>query len=489
MADARDWTLLTDYYQLNMMYAHWRCGTHRTPAVFDLFFRHNPFGNGFTIAAGLETAVQYLENLRFHPGDLDYLRSLGVYDEAFLRLLAELRFTGDLDAMPEGTVAFPGEPLLRVTAPILEAQFIETALLNIIGHQTLIATKAARVVYAARGDRVLEFGLRRAHGPDAGLYGSRASLIAGCTATSNVLAGKVFGVPVAGTNAHAWVQFFDDELAAFRAWGRAFPQGLLLLVDTYDTLRSGLPNAIEAAREVVAAGGRFAGIRLDSGDLAYLSKQARAMLDAAGFPEAIIVASSDLDEYLIRDLKAQGARVDVWGVGTHLITAHDQPALGGVYKLAAVEDGGEFRPRIKVSENPAKVTNPGRKRAVRVYDSAGMAAGDLLLLEGEPLPVSGGRFHLVDPQHPWRRKAVAGFRVRDLLVPVFQGGRRVYELPALAAISAFCRQEQESFWDEYRRLVNPQEYPVDLSQGLWRLKNELLDRHAPPGPPATGGQG
>lgn len=475
--EPRDWTLLTDYYQINMMYAHWKCGTHGTRAVFDLFFRSNPFGNGFTVVAGLETALHYLENLRFRPADLDYLRSLGVYEEEFLHLLAGLRFTGDLDAMPEGAVAFPGEPLVRVTAPILEAQLIETALLNIINHQTLIATKAARVVNAAQGDKVLEFGLRRAHGPDAGLYGARASLIAGCTATSNVLAGKVFQLPVAGTNAHAWVQFFPTELEAFRAWGRAFPQGLMLLVDTYDTLRSGLPNAIRAAQEATAAGGRFVGIRLDSGDLAYLSKQARRMLDAAGFPDAIIVASSDLDEYLIRDLKAQGARVNAWGVGTQLITAHDQPALGGVYKLAAVVVDGEFQPRIKVSEDPAKVTNPGRKRPVRVYDKAGKAAGDLLLLEGEDLPVEGDRFVLTDPVYPWRRKTVEQFRVRDLLAPVYRSGRLVYDLPPLDAVRAFCRAEQESFWDEYRRLVNPQEYPVDLSRGLWELKNRLLEEH------------
>lgn len=471
----RDLSLLTDLYQINMMYAHWRAGTHLTPVVFDLFYRENPFGGGYGVAAGLETAVQYLENLRFAPEDLEYLASLGLYDREFLDALRELRFTGDVDAIPEGTLVFPGLPLLRLRAPVWQAHLVETALLNIIGHQTLIATKAARVVYAAQGDRVLEFGLRRAHGPDAGLYGARASIIAGCTATSNLLAGKAFGVPVAGTSGHAWVQFWGSDLEAFRAWARAFPGGVLLLVDTFDTLKSGIPAAIQVAREITAAGGKFLGIRLDSGDLAYLSKVARQMLDEAGFPDAIIVASSDLDEFLIRGLKAQGARVNVWGVGTRLITAWDKPALGAVFKLAAVAQGGAWSPRIKVSENPAKITSPGLKRAVRVYDEAegGKAAGDLLLLDDEELP-AGGPITLFDPNFPWKRKRVEKARARELLVPIFRGGQRVYDLPSLSAIAAYHKEELATFWDEYRRLVNPEVYPVDLSQRLWALKNRMV---------------
>nr|PZN41487.1 MAG: nicotinate phosphoribosyltransferase [Bacillota bacterium] len=463
-----------DLYQLNMAYAHFRNGTHETPVVFDLFYRANPFGNGYAIAAGLETAIEYLQGFRFTQDDLEYLRSLGLYDEDFLAYLRNLRFTGDVDAVPEGTVVFPNLPLLRVTAPVAQAHLVETALLNIINHQTLIATKAARVVQAAQGDKVLEFGLRRAHGPDAGLYGARASIIAGCEATSNLLAGKLFQIPVVGTHAHAWVQFFESEVEAFRAWARAFPASVLFLVDTYDTLRSGLPNALKVAREVEAAGGKFLGIRLDSGDLAYLSKVARKMLDEAGYPDALIVASSDLDEYLIRDLKAQGARVNVWGVGTNLITARDQPALGGVYKLAAAQVGSQMVPKIKVSDNPTKVTNPGVKKAVRIYEkSTGMAAGDLIMLADEPTP-TGPAITLFDPIHPWRRKTVEGFEARELLVPIFRGGELVYTPPPLGAIREYCRQELATFWDEYKRLVNPEIYPVDLSPALWKLKNEMV---------------
>lgn len=469
-----NWALLTDYYELNMAYAHFKNGTHETPVVFDLFYRSNPFGNGYAIAAGLETAMEYLYGLRFSPDDIEYLRSLQVYDEDFLAYLRDLRFTGDVDAIPEGTVVFPDLPLLRLAAPVAQAQIVETALLNIINHQTLIATKASRVVQAAEGAKVLEFGLRRAHGPDAGLYGARASILAGCESTSNVLAGKLFQVPIAGTNAHSWVQFFDSELEAFRAWARAFPRSVLFLVDTYDSLRSGLPNALKVAREVEAAGGKFVGIRLDSGDLAYLSKQARRMLDQAGFRDALIVASSDLDEYLIRDLKAQGACIDVWGVGTNLITARDQPALGGVYKLAAVEVGGRMVPKIKVSENPNKVTNPGVKKAVRIYErSTGKAAGDLIMLADEPTP-SGTSITLFDPVHPWRRKTVEDFTARELLVPIFRRGEPVYRPPSLKEIRAYVQQELETFWDEYKRLVNPEVYPVDLSPELWKLKNEMV---------------
>lgn len=471
----RDWTLLTDLYQLNMMYAHHKHGTADTPVACDLFYRTNPFGSGYAIAAGLEVAADYLERLRFRPADLEYLRSLQLYDEGFLTALAAFRFTGDVAAVPEGTPVFPGIPLMRVICPVFQAHLVETAVTNIVGHQTLIATKAARVVQAAAPSKVIEFGLRRAHGPDAGLYGSRAAVIAGCMATSNVLAGKSFHVQVAGTHAHAWVQFWGDERTAFRRWAEAVPGGALLLVDTYDTIKSGLPAAIQAARTIETAGGKFLGIRLDSGDLAYLSKQARQMLDDAGFPHAMIVASSDLDEYLIRDLKVQGARIDVYGVGTNLVTARDWPSLGCVFKLVAVQNGNGWEPRIKVSENPIKVTNPGIKKVVRIYENAtGKAAGDLLLLDDEPVP-AGESITLFDPHFPWKRKTVENFTARELLVEVFRQGERVYHSPPVDQLQADSAAELARFWEEYRRLVNPETYPVDLSPALWQLKNHMLE--------------
>jgi nicotinate phosphoribosyltransferase len=470
-----DWALLTDLYQLNMAYAHFRQHTGDTRVVSDLFYRSNPFGGGYAVAAGLATAIEYLEQLRFSEADVVYLASLDLYDQAFLDFLRDYRFAGDVAAVVEGTLVFPALPLLRVTADVISAHLVETALTNIIGHQTLIATKAARIVQAAAPGRVLEFGLRRAHGPGAGLLGARASVIGGCMATSNVLAGKLFGAQVAGTHAHAWVQFWDDEELAFRRWAQAMPGGALFLVDTYDTLKSGLPNALKVARSLVAGGGRFVGVRLDSGDLAYLSKQARQMMDDAGFSDAIVVASSDLDEHVIQDLQRQGARIDVWGVGTNLITAHDEPALGCVFKLAAVEQDGQWQPRLKISDNVEKVTNPGVKQIIRIYQAdTGMAAGDLLLLQDEPRP-TGRTITIFDPVHPWKQKTIDGFTTRPLLVDIFKGGRLVYQPPALLDVQEHLAAELASFWTEYRRLLNPQEYPVDLSPKLWQLKQEMLN--------------
>lgn len=466
--------LLTDLYQLNMAYAHFRHGTHQTRVTCDLFFRTNPFGGGFAVAAGLDTALDYLESLRFSETDLAYLAGLDVYGQDFLDHLAGFSFHGDVAAIPEGTAVFPNLPLMRVTADILTSHLVETALTNIVGHQTLIATKAARIAAAAAPGRVLEFGLRRAHGPDAGILGTRASIIGGCEASSNVLAGKAFHSQVAGTHAHAWVQFWDDEQEAFRRWAEAMPNAALFLVDTYDTLKSGLPNALAVGRELEAAGGRFAGIRLDSGDLAYLSKRAREMMDEAGFPNAIIVASSDLDEHVIRDLQHQGARIDYWGVGTNLITAHDSPALGCVYKLAAIEDQGCWRPRLKISDNPEKVSNPGRKRAVRIIERAtGKAAADVIMLESESVP-EGESITLFDPVHPWKRKRVEGFDCRDLLIPVYEPGRRVFRSPSLRQLQQDCRDSLDELWEEYRRLLNPEPYPVDLSPELWQLKRSMI---------------
>ena len=470
----RNLTMMTDLYELTMMNGYLRYGKDKNRACFDLFYRRRGDVTAYAVAAGLEQVIEYVQNLRFTQEDIEYLRSLAIFDDAFLAYLSDFRFTGEILAVPEGTIVFPDEPILRVIAPIMEAQLLETALLNIINHQTLIATKAARVVQSARGDKVLEFGLRRAQGPDAGIYGARASIIGGCQATSNVLTGQLFGVPVGGTHAHSWVMSFEDELTAFRAYADVFPDNCLLLVDTYDTLGSGVPNAITVFKELRARGKEPVGIRLDSGDLAFLSRQARVMLDDAGFPNAKIFASGDLDEEVIWDLKAQGAAIDVWGVGTRMITSMDNPALGGVYKLSAEEVDGKFVPRIKISENPAKITNPGVKQLYRFYDRrSGKALADLLALDEEDFS-SGEPLEIFDPENTWKRMTLCDYRMRQLLVPVFENGELVYDSPALSEIAAYAKQEMETFWDEYKRLNRPHRYKVDLSQKLYDLKLQLL---------------
>ena len=470
----RNLTMMTDLYELTMMNGYLRYGKDKNRACFDLFYRRRGDVTAYAVAAGLEQVIEYVQNLRFTQEDIEYLRSLAIFDDAFLSYLSDFHFTGEILAVPEGTIVFPDEPILRVISPIMEAQLLETALLNIINHQTLIATKAARVVQSARGDKVLEFGLRRAQGPDAGIYGARASIIGGCQATSNVLTGQLFGVPVGGTHAHSWVMSFEDELTAFRAYADVFPDNCLLLVDTYDTLGSGVPNAITVFKELRARGKEPVGIRLDSGDLAFLSRQARVMLDDAGFPNAKIFASGDLDEEVIWDLKAQGAAIDVWGVGTRMITSMDNPALGGVYKLSAEEVDGKFVPRIKISENPAKITNPGVKQLYRFYDRrSGKALADLLALDEEDFS-SGEPLEIFDPENTWKRMTLCDYRMRQLLVPVFENGELVYDSPALSEIAAYAKQEMETFWDEYKRLNRPHRYKVDLSQKLYDLKLQLL---------------
>lgn len=471
----RNLTMMTDLYELTMMNGYLRFGMEKNRACFDLFYRKQGDITAYAVAAGLEQAIEYVKNLHFTDEDIAYLRSLGIFDDAYLTYLSHFHFTGDIMAVPEGTVIFPGEPILRVIAPIIEAQLLETTLLNIINHQTLIATKASRVVQAARGDGVLEFGLRRAQGPDAGIYGARAAIIGGCKATSNVLTGQMFGVPVGGTHAHSWVMSFPDELTAFRAYAEVFPTNCLLLVDTYDTLSSGVPNAITVFRELRQKGLEPMGIRLDSGDLAFLSRQARKMLDDAGFPNAKIFASGDLDEEVIWDLKVQGAAIDVWGVGTRMITSMGNPALGGVYKLAAEEVDGTFVPRIKISENPAKVTNPGVKRLYRFYDRrTGKALADLIALEDEDFS-SGEPLTIFDPENTWKRMMLCDYDVRALLVPIFEGGKLVYTQPPLGEITAYANREMETFWDEYKRLHSPHRYKVDLSQKLYDLKRSLIE--------------
>lgn len=470
----RNLTMMTDLYELTMMNGYLRYGKDKNRACFDLFYRRRGDMTAYAVAAGLEQVIEYIKNLRFTQEDIEYLRSLAIFDDAFLSYLSDFHFTGEILAVPEGTIVFPDEPILRVIAPIMEAQLLETALLNIINHQTLIATKSSRVVQSARGDKVLEFGLRRAQGPDAGIYGARASIIGGCQATSNVLTSQLFGVPVGGTHAHSWVMSFEDELTAFRAYADVFPDNCLLLVDTYDTLGSGVPNAITVFKELRARGQEPVGIRLDSGDLAFLSRQARVMLDDAGFPDAKIFASGDLDEEVIWDLKAQGAAIDVWGVGTRMITSMDNPALGGVYKLSAEEVDGTFAPRIKISENPAKITNPGVKQIYRFYDRrSGKALADLIALADEDFS-SGKPLEIFDPENTWKRMTLCDYRIRQLLVPIFEDGKLVYHSPALSEIAAYAKQEMDTFWDEYKRLNRPHRYKVDLSQKLYDLKLQLL---------------
>ena len=414
---------------------------------------------------------------------MDYLRSVGLFDEDFLDYLLHFKFSGDIYAIPEGTVIFPREPIVKVIAPIMEAQLVETAILNIINHQSLIATKTSRIVYAARGDGIMEFGLRRAQGPDAGTYGARAAMIAGCIGTSNVLAGQLFDVPIKGTHAHSWIMSFPDELTAFRTYAKLYPSACILLVDTYDTLNSGVPNAIKVFKEMREAGIplTFYGIRLDSGDLAYLSKKAKKMLDEAGFPDATISASNDLDEYLIDSLKIQGATINSWGVGTNLITSKDCPSFGGVYKLAANKDKrtGKFIPKIKLSENTEKVTNPGNKTIRRVYDKeSGKIIADLICLVDEAYDENNSLL-LFDPVETWKKTHLApgSYTLRELLVPVFKNGECIYQSPKVMDIRTYCKQEQETLWDESRRLVNPHEIHVDLSNELWHMKNQLLDSY------------
>ncbi|MTK05519.1 MAG: nicotinate phosphoribosyltransferase [Hungatella sp.] len=479
----RNLTLLTDLYELTMMQGYFKEKDANETVIFDAFYRSNPGGNGYAICAGLEQAIEYIKELEFNSEDVDYLRSTGLFEEDFLEYLLHFRFSGDIYAIPEGTVIFPREPLVKVIAPIMEAQLVETALLTIINHQSLIATKTARVVFAAEGDGVMEFGLRRAQGPDAGIYGARAAMIGGCVGTSNVLAGKMFHVPVKGTHAHSWIMSFPDELSAFRSYAKLYPKACILLVDTYDTLKSGVPNAIKVFREMKEANIPLTsyGIRLDSGDLAYLSKKAKKMLTEAGFPDAIISASNDLDETLINSLKIQGATINSWGVGTNLITSKDCPSFGGVYKLAAVLDRktGEFNPKIKLSENAEKITNPGNKEIKRIYSrETGKIIADLICLEGEVYDENHSLL-LFDPIETWKKTHLAPntYTMRDLLIPVFQKGKCVYESPAVMDIQAYCKKELDTLWDESRRLVNPHEVHVDLSKPLWNMKNQLLDNY------------
>lgn len=471
-ADANNLTLLTDLYQLTMMNGYLKCGKGNTRAVFDMFYR-GAGGFSYAIVAGLEQAVDYIRSLHFDDSDIAYLRSLGIFDEKFFEYLKDFRFTGDIRAVPEGTMIFPYEPIMTVSAPLVEAQLVETALLTYMNHQTLIATKAARLNECTT-KKISEFGLRRAQGPDAGIYGARAAYIGGCRTTSNVVAGKLFGIPVTGTHSHSWVMSFDSELEAFEKYAQLYPDNCLLLVDTYDTLKSGVPNAIKVFDKLKAAGHKPIGIRLDSGDLAYLSREARAMLDEAGHSDCLIFATNDLDEDILLSLNSQDAKIDVFGIGTKLITSYDNASLGGVYKLCALEEDGTLVPKIKVSNSHEKTTNPGEKKIVRIYKN-GKAQADLICLaderidESKPLTI----FH---PQYTYRRTTFENFTARELMVDIFRNGELVYELPTLKQIAAHEDESIAEFFPEYRRVVNTQEYKVDLSQKLWNLKRDLLNK-------------
>ena len=472
----RNLTMLTDLYQMTMMNGYIQAGIPDRIAVFDLFYRKNPGNAAFAVAAGLEQVIDYIENLHFDAEDIAYLRSLNLFDEKFFDYLKNFRFTGEIYAMPEGTVVFPYEPLLRVKAPIFEAQLIETAMLNIVNHQTLIASKAARVCQAAQGDLVMEFGLRRAQGPDAGLYGARAALIAGCGSTSNVLAGKMFDVPVAGTHAHSWVMSFPDELTAFRAYADAYPDACLLLVDTYD-VEQGIRNAITVGLEMRARGERLAGIRIDSGDLAWLAKMARRMLDEAGLDDCGIVLSNDLDEYTIQSILDEGAPVSSWGVGTKLACAFDQPTLGGVYKLSATRAPGraEWVDRLKISESAAKLTVPGVLDVRRYYNEDGTIAGDMVFDVNSG--VDEGQV-IVDPLDSMRRKKLAGKRFSTMLEPLARNGQVVLDASDRSAMEAQrrCREGLACLDESQKRMLNPHTYPVGLEYGLCERRRALVGK-------------
>ena len=468
-------TLLCDFYELTMANGYFELGKRDEIAYFDVFFRRIPDGGGFAIAAGLEQLIDYIKELKFTEEDIDFLRAKGVFSEEFLSYLADFRFTGDMWAVPEGTPIFPNEPILVVRAPAIEAQFIETFVLLCLNHQSLIATKANRVVRAAEGRPVAEFGSRRAQGADGAILGARAAYIGGCAATACTISDRDYAIPATGTMAHSWVQMFDTEYEAFISYCKMYPNNATLLVDTYDVLKSGIPNAIRAFKEVLIPQGiTRCGIRLDSGDITYLTKKARKMLDEAGLTDCKIVVSNSLDENIIRDIIRQGAKIDSFGVGERLITAKSSPVFGGVYKLVAKEEGGIVVPKIKISENPEKITNPHFKKIYRIYDNeTGTAIADLLTVfdetidEREPL-------ELFDPVETWKKKTVTNYTARELLVPVFKSGECVYELPHISEIQQYCREQVATLWEEVKRFENPHRYYVDLTKKLWDIKHELL---------------
>lgn len=473
----RNLTMLMDFYELTMSNGYLKSGHKDTMVCFDMFFRRVPDGGGFSIAAGLEQLIEYIENIRFTKEDIEYLRSRNLFEEEFLLYLKDFKFTGNISAIPEGTPIFPYEPIVTVTAKAIEAQFIETILLLTVNHQTLIATKANRVVRAAKGRTVFEFGARRAHGYDAAIYGARAAYIAGVHGSATTISDSMFGVPAVGTMAHSWVQFFKDEFESFKVYAETYPNDCTLLVDTYNVLKSGIPNAIKVHKEVLEPmGKRLKGIRLDSGDLAYLSIQARKMLDEAGLEDCKIIVSNSLDEYTIESLLNQGAKIDMFGVGERLITSKSEPVFGGVYKLVAVEENSEMMPRIKVSENVEKITNPGVKEVWRLYEKdTNVAIADVITLKDEVIDDSK-EYEIFDPIHIWKKKKLNNFYAKKLQVPIYNNGQLVYESPSLEEIREYCKSQVNTIWDEVKRFSNPHKYYVDLSKDLWFLKKEMLDK-------------
>lgn len=476
MITNENYTMLTDFYEITMANGFFNEGYKDRIVYFDLFFRTVPDGGGFAIMAGVEQAMEYLKNLKFTSEDIEYLRGKGLFSEAFLEYLKNFKFACDVWAIPEGTPIFPGEPILTVKGPAIQAQFVETMLLLTINFQTLIATKANRIARAAEGRAVMEFGARRAQGAYAAIYGARAAYIGGCPGTSNVLTDRRYGVPALGTMAHSWVQMFDSEYEAFCAYARNYPDDTTLLIDTYNVLKSGLPNAIKCFDEVLKPmGKRPKGVRIDSGDITYLSKKCRKILDQAGYTDCSIVASNSLDEYIIRDMLIQGAKIDSFGVGERLITSKSNPVMGGVYKLVAVEkDDGTIEPKIKISENVAKITTPCFKQVYRLYDlETDKAIADVITLFNEKIEYNKP-YELFDPEFTWKRKKVENFYVRPLLQRIFKNGEPVYESPSAQDIKEYCEDQLDTLWDELKRFENPHKYYVDLSQSLWQIKNDLL---------------
>ena len=475
MMTERNLTMLVDFYELTMGNGFLENGRGEEIAYFDMFYRKAPDNAAYAIAAGLEQVIDYIRSLKFTEDDLDYLRGRKLFCEEFLEYLRNFRFTCDVWAVPEGTPVFPHEPILTVRGPAIQAQLIETMVLLSINHQSLIATKANRIVTAAQGRPVMEFGSRRAQGYDGAVYGARAAYIGGCAGTACAIADTAFSIPALGTMAHSWVQMFPTELASFEAYAKVYPDDCTLLVDTYNVLKSGVPNAIKVFKKLEEQGHRGRGIRIDSGDIAYLSKRARKMFDEAGLPYIQIVASNSLDEYIIRELIAQGAKIDSFGVGERLVTSRSEPVFGGVYKLAAVEENGEIIPKIKVSENEIKITNPSFKTVWRLFDrDTGMALADVLTLHDEVIDDSAP-YEIFDPVQTYKRKTVTNFRAHRLLVPVFEKGECVYECPSLPEVQCYCRAQLATIWDEVKRFENPHNYYVDLSQRLWDIKQELLN--------------
>ncbi|MGI6239727.1 MAG: nicotinate phosphoribosyltransferase [Christensenellales bacterium] len=474
--DGRNLTMLMDFYELTMANGYFKLGLYETRAAFDLFYRRNPDGGGFAVFAGLEQVVRYIESIHFTDADIEYLRKKGIFDEGFLEYLKGFRFTGSIDAVREGTIIYPNTPLITVTAPLIEAQIIETAMLLFVNHQSLIATKANRICRAARGATVMEFGARRAQGADAAEYGTRAAYIGGVHATATASADMKFGVPAVGTMAHSWIQLFPSEYDSFKAYAELYPDACTLLIDTYSVIKSGVPNAIRTSREVLEPmGKRLKGVRIDSGDIAYLSKYVRRALDAAGLTDCKIVVSNSIDEHLILSLNDQGAQIDSYGIGERLITAKSDPVFGGVYKLVAVEKDGVFEPRIKISENVEKIINPAKKMLYRMYNKAGKGIADLLTLEGEKL--SPG-MEVLDSAKPWKRIPLVDFTIELLQVPVFRDGELVYELPTLHEIREYvARQLRDETWEEETRFINPHIHYLNFSEGLYDMKMRLLQAH------------